>query len=329
MQIRVPGDVEFAALMPMGLQQEIKGAASESAYVFGDGERASKTRFDYGGVLFITHELDKNTQLQFRRSASKWLNEMSDIVNKKHRRNEDGTPMAFENLQMAGNGAIGWRVNSLFTAYMDVGKSSILWKLRGRPEDMAATRRAYNFLIAGTTPRETFSTPARPGVCLPYLFIPDDGETSRVIAMTYRLKSHPDVTIWLEDASAGVVEELGRDDDQSPAYRIPNFWVQYKLVDEKLTSLWNFPTTRPIEMNGIKGSASYMKITRADKSEDFGFFAVVRGRAAGAREFSDLSLLVVRDSAKARGKKIAPIDEKIFLKIAEGVAASVKRRPTR
>lgn len=150
MQIRVPGDVEFAALMPMGLQQEIKGAASESAYVFGDGERASKTRFDYGGVLFITHELDKNTQLQFRRSASKRLNEMSDIVNKKHRRNEDGTPMAFENLQMAGNGAIGWRVNSLFTAYMDVGKSSILLKVRGRPEDMAATRRAYNFLIAGT-----------------------------------------------------------------------------------------------------------------------------------------------------------------------------------
>jgi hypothetical protein len=86
---------------------------------------------------------------------------------------------------------------------------------------------------------------------------------------------------------------------------------------------------RSIAMNGKKGLASFVKITRSDKSEDFGYFAVVRGVAGSTQESPDLRLLVVRNAAKAHAKNILPIDEKMFLQIAERVTASVKYRSTR
>lgn len=329
MQIKLPGDVELAALMPAGFQQEIKSAASAPAYVFQDGTKASLTSFYYGGVLFITHELDHSRQMAFRKSAISWQHEMSDIVNKERKKNTDGTPMVFENLQTEQSGPLGWRVDESYIAYLDVGKSSVLWKMTGRPDIVQRIRHDYQSLKAAAVARETFSVPASSGVCLPYIFLNDDGQTHHTIAMSYRLKAHPDVTIWLEDASAAGFQDQEREQRLSPAYRIADFWGQYIHVDEKSTSLWNLPRMRSIAMNGKKGLASFVKITRSDKSEDFGYFAVVRGVAGSTQESPDLRLLVVRNAAKAHAKNILPIDEKMFLQIAERVTASVKYRSTR
>jgi hypothetical protein len=329
LQLKLPGNVEHAALPAAAFKSEFKGAASESGYAFPDGQPASETSFFYGGSLFVTHELDKATQSNFRLNAKSWKADLSSTVNKEHRKGADGKPMVYEDLHRADSPAIGWRVDNLFTSYIDVGKTSLLWKVRGAPDSFPFLRRDYLSLTSGAISRESFSVPSGPGVCLPYSFISDDGKTDRAIAMTYRLVSHPDITVWLEDASAATYKDLRREQRSLPLYQIADFWAQYKHYDEKLISLWTAPGVRPVGLNGITGLASFMKIVRGNKSEDFAYLAIVRGIPRAAKDTPDVRLLVVRDSVKARERNVVPLDEKSFLELAEGVASSVIGRPIR
>jgi hypothetical protein len=235
----------------------------------------------------------------------------------------------FEYLPKNKSEALGWRVDESHIAYINVGKIGVLWKSIARTSDSVKVRANYQRLTDGVVPRETFSVPTQSGVCLPYLFIADDGSVAFNVAMSYRLKSHPDVTIWLSESSAATYRDKGGEERLGPAYRIADFWAQYKLYDEKFTPMWSPLSTRPVRMNSSYGLASFMKINRRDQSEDFGYLAFVQGKPGQAQFVPELSLLVMRDSSKARSKGLAPVDEKTFLEMAEGIVSSIKRRPTR
>ena len=81
----------------------------------------------------------------------------------------------------------------------------------------------------------------------------------------------------------------------------------------------------PVTLAGYKGLSSFVKFIRHDDAVDYGYAAVVRGDPNAKEDTPDLMVYVIRDSHNAKGKEPMPKDE--FLKMAETIAASVKRRP--
>jgi hypothetical protein len=164
---------------------------------------------------------------------------------------------------------------------------------------------------------------------LPYAFIKDDGQAYRSISDAYRLKAYPHITVWLEDETAAEHTDPIREENARPDRRIADFWSQYKLIDEQVSTLWRFPPLHIVKMDNRIGLSSFVKITRADKSKDYGFFAVVRGQPNAKGNRPDLRLYVIRDSTQAGHKPASALDEKSFLSMAEKIAASVRARSVR
>jgi hypothetical protein len=208
----------------------------------------------------------------------------------------------------------------------------------------------YEVIINGARQRDMYETPNLQGVCLPYSFIQDDGLTERKIGMAYRLKSHPDITVWLEDSSAAeydiATEEGKRHSKQAePASRMNDFWSQYESPEEtQVNTIWNVPNhLHSVKLDGREGKASFVEITHLEKpvkttfhgkSEyrpktiDYGYLAIVRGDAKAKQDTPDLRFYVIRNAESAIKKGIKPLDKDEFLKLAEEIAATVKHRPS-
>lgn len=328
MQLALPGDADFSAMQPSDFKNEFKGSAVQPAYQFPDGQSAAFVKIQYGGNLFVTHPLGESEQTKFRSIARDWMNDLSRTIKKGHGKGASGKPLQFENLA-SQNTMIAWRVNRDYIVYKEVGKNSILWKAEGEVEDVPTLSRDSLALVTGALPRGIFSLPEGAGVCLPYAFIRDDGQAYRSISVAYRLKAYPDITVWLEDETAEEHTDPVREENAQPDRRIADFWSQYKLIDEQISMLWRFPSLHSVKMDNRSGLSSFVKIRRKDKSEDYGFFAVVRGQPNAKGDRPDLRLYVIRDSTQAGHKPVSALDEKSFLAMAENIAASVRARSVR
>ena len=171
--------------------------------------------------------------------------------------------------------------------------------------------------------RKLYEVPAEQGFCLPYGFIAgDSGQEKRNMAVTFRLKEHPDVTIFFQD--------LGT--NPGPGERRPDPKMNTK---DYVTYFWNVRyghSFRDIKLHGKGFSspdmdnrqavAAFAKFTRYDKEVDYGYVAMVKGRENSTEP--DLLFYVMRDSRQV--KDHPPMDKDELEKMAEHIISTIKRR---
>ncbi|ELQ6215051.1 T6SS immunity protein Tli4 family protein [Cronobacter dublinensis] len=177
-------------------------------------------------------------------------------------------------------------------------------------------------LLSRFRPRNLYEVPSSQGFCLPYGFITNDsGHESRNMGVTYRLKNHPDVTIFFQDLgpSSGPGERRP-DPNMSAKDYVTYFWnVRYghSFRDIKLYGKgFSYP-----DMDNRKAVAASAKFTRYDKQIDYGYVAFVKGETP---EEPDLLFYVIRDSRQARGNP--PVAQGEIEKMAEHIVSTIKRR---
>jgi hypothetical protein len=223
--------------------------------------------------------------------------------------------------------ATAWRVdpNETYVA-AQVGDRLVDMALNDGLPQTAGDATSIPALIGSLQPRPTFTVPSEPGVCLPYTFVRDDGKKYRYISMTYLLNDHPDVQVTIKDATAANPEPGIRTKNAEPKAVTVGFWSQQLTQAKEVRPLWE-PSTRAVTLAGYGGLASFVQLTREDGSIDYGYLAVVRGDPNAKEDTPDLMLFIIRDgkAAKAKGKMALGKDE--FIKMAETIAGSVKRRP--
>jgi hypothetical protein len=171
--------------------------------------------------------------------------------------------------------------------------------------------------------RNIYERPQKEGACIPYAFITAPKGTPRSISTTYRLKSHPDITIWLEDSTGGHPPKEVNPNRVTAEYDNEFFWTQ-NYQDRKRTK---FLDDGDIKLADIKGKFTMVELTRRDDTTDYGFFASARGDA-DKPDPTDIKMFVIRDAKNAMAKGITPMSKDEFIKLAHAIAASVSKRPT-
>lgn len=318
MQFDLPGAVEVAATTKSDLKRKI-GPRPTS---FLDGQSASLAGLIYGGDLEVVHglsraELDafiaRRTEVRERfRADSK-----SNISTGK-------SQAVFRELPTAPLDGIGFEAQGHRFLTLRFGDQAISWVgFTGLPESKA--QKDYLRILQGLKPRATFQIPSEAGVCVPYGFIQDEETEARGIRVAYRLLEHPDVTILLQDASAASRPPGQLDVVKVAQYRIDEFWSQYNAGMTGLTSNWK-PAYRPVKLAEQPGLKSFVRFFREVGVEDYGYVAVAPGDHEAKGDVPDLVLYVIRDAENAKAKGVAPMSKSAFLDLAEGIAASVKRR---
>lgn len=170
--------------------------------------------------------------------------------------------------------------------------------------------------------RKLYEAPAEQGFCIPFGFIADDsGHEPRNLGVTYRLKNHPDVTIFFQDFGPNLGPgERRPDPDMSPKDYVTYFWnVRYGHSFREI-KLYGKEFTYP-EIDNRKAVAAFAKFTRLSKEVDYGYVAFVKGTTP---DEPDLLFYVMRDSRQAKGNP--PMGKDELEKMAERIVSSIKRR---
>ena len=327
LSLNLPGPVEVGAMT----SNQFIGNSDASVYSFADGQRAGYSRFLYGGLLAITHPLSaqeiKETALQFKSSMAR----VGAQIASGETDSVDGTKLRLHGLTLPAP-ATGWQTVSAnhfsMTAYLPVGNVAIKWRISAATERSPAYRKDLEAFLFGVRPRPILTVPAENGVCLPNVFVQDSGRANvtRIVATTYRLREHPDVTIMVEDATATAVPD-GRDPKlYSAVYKSNFFWTQrYRTAVKSLKSLLNRKHNK-IKLARQDAVETMFQLERENGTEDFGYLVISRGDPDAAVDTPDIMLYVIRDADNAKKKGFTPVPKDEFFAMAKSIAASVQRR---
>lgn len=183
--------------------------------------------------------------------------------------------------------------------------------------------------------RKLYEVPAEQGFCLPYGFIAgDSGHEPRNMGVTYRLKDHPDVTIFFQDF--GVNGEI-LTDKGSMKEAMTHMWNNSYLMGASKKELL-FPKWQSIKMDNRKGMGTFVKATYSNVPVydykghvierlnyiDYGYAAYIRGNKENRNKEPNLLLYVSQNTEQAKGKP--PMSKDELKKLAEHIVSSVKRR---
>ena len=184
-------------------------------------------------------------------------------------------------------------------------------------------------------PRNLYEVPTEQGFCFPYGFIAgDSGHEKRNMGVTYRLKDHPDVTIFFQDL--GTNGEIPTDKG-SMKEAMTRMWNSRYLMGASKKELL-FPKWKFIKIDSREGMRTFVKATydnvpvydyKGHVTErlnyiNYGYLAYVRGDKEARNKEPDLLLYVSQDSEQAKGQP--PMDKDELEKMAERIVRSVKRR---
>ncbi|XLZ69666.1 T6SS immunity protein Tli4 family protein [Massilia sp. SR12] len=324
--ISLPPNVELAAVPHNSIAEEITGAAMLSEAKFKDGQVAGWSRIIYtNGLILVSTELNSEEIADLRSR----LNEQPERERRELKQldTSKSRAMVVSRLKTVSPQILAWSLGPHISYLQQLG-NHVLFTGVSSDNSLAASTRDFESLSANTTYREIFSVPSESGVCLPFSFIKDRGVEPRSVSVTYRLKSHPDVTVVLTDANALVHKDPIRKRNAEPEVKTANFWAQYEVsrTGKEVRTRWFPNSKRAIEMDGRKGIASFVNIVRKDDSKDVGFLAIVPGDPTAKTDAPELTLFVVREANHARAKGIEPITEEAFLELARSIASSVQVR---
>jgi len=194
-EFSLPGDAS-AALYP--LEMVAKLAAPPAFLVqasFPDGQVAGYTQWEYRGGLYVTPVVEPAQGKELLRRFNRLKLEARSYA-AHHKVDDLRIPQSFEDL--SGPAREAWRRATGYDGTWNLSGVILHWSSTYGPDTAQANAQAYRWLT-NSRPRAPFEMPTGQGVCLPSLFIPDDGRVDRFIASTYRLKEHPDVTVWVQD----------------------------------------------------------------------------------------------------------------------------------
>jgi hypothetical protein len=326
-QLSFPGDVEVAANSAKTAEAGYIIGNDQPRFEFADGQYAGWSTLVYLGRLYASHPLSAAERERLAMSARQSAFRTLDAVRKK-KKDKAGNALVFEELDTKPFVGEASRVNAAYNASLFVGDTLFWISLPGYDTTWKDQRNVVDGLLAGLASRQIGSIPIKPGVCVPYMFVGDDGQPRRHIAMTYRLREHPDITIMLEDSSAVEIDPKANPEVYDPEGISDSFWSRYDNTYRKsLRSVWSTPYRR-IKLADSKGLESFVKIVRDNDAVDYGYLVVARGDPKAKEDTPDLMLYVIQDSKNAKAKGIEPLGKDAFLAMAQTVAASVKRRPT-
>ena len=184
-------------------------------------------------------------------------------------------------------------------------------------------------------PRKLYEVPAEQGFCMPYGFIAgDSGHEPRNMGVTYRLKDHPDVTIFFQDF--GMNGEILNDKD-SVKDAVTRMWNNDYLMGASKKELQP-PKWQHIKMDGRDGMGTFVKATYSNVPVydynghvaerlnyiNYGYLAYIRGDKENRNNEPDLILYVSQSARQAKGKP--PMGKDELKKMAEHIVGSVKKR---
>ncbi|SPR99843.1 T6SS immunity protein Tli4 family protein [Cupriavidus taiwanensis] len=328
--LKLPGEVEVAALSAADFREYAAG--NGDAYPrskFPDGQYAFGPMQSFMGLLMVSQPEEESRRREFRQAAER--RKVADLTRLKanHGITPRGQRANLETLATARHAGVAWRMGSNYSTYIEVGRSALWWGVSGRPEEKAVLEKYYLTLINGVQPRPLFTVPSVPGVCLPHVFISDDATNPRSISVAYRLREHPDVTVWMEDRNARVVDKIGNPSAYSAAARADFFWMQdYAGNYQSVRSLWQ-ELYKDVTVPAGRGVESFVALKRKDGTEDYGYLLSLRGEPNAKEDRPDLMMYVIRDAAYARAKGLDPISREGVLELGKTIAASMRALPVK
>ncbi len=313
----------------MTFDQFLKNS-EERAYQFDDGESAFYSHFQYGGNIAITGPLTKDQSATLLVDQRKGFEGIKGAIATGRKLAGNGTKLNIERLDTAEAGN-GWKMFNAsevtYAAYPQVPGHAVSWILAGTAEDGADIHKYLRTFQTGARPRATQSVPAEKGVCMPHLFVRDGGDDSarRLVAATYRLRAHPDVTVMLKDATATGVPSNSSEEKYSAIYQSNFFWTQDYQQAKSVKSLLNGSHNK-VKLAGRDAVETMFSIVRRDNTEDFGYLVVARGDPKAAVDTPDVMMYVIRNAENAKKKGIAPLGKDAFFAMAKSISVSVKHR---
>jgi len=317
MTVAFPGEIDVAAATLADIQKYSDPPSSS----FVDHQPAPWSDLGYLGGVRVIHGLDAAKLNDLIQRWADGRDKFRNVAGAK----KSAAP--YKDLSVAPLEGFAFQAQGLRYLTIKFGEHIFTWDgFSGVSEKQA--QEEFDTVIRGIQPRSLHSVPEMQGVCLPYAFIRDDGARRRYIAMTYRLREHPDVTIMLKDRNAVEIDSKANPAVYDPESISDSFWSRYDNTYRKsLRSVWSSPY-KHIKLANSKGLESFVKIVRKDDAVDYGYLVVTKGDPAAKEDTPDLMLYVIQDSKNAKAKGIAPMEKEAFLSMAQTIAASVKRRPT-
>jgi hypothetical protein len=215
-----------------------------------------------------------------------------------------------------------------------VGNIYFSWyKSVGRISEFKNIQASAQTIVDSLRPRPLFDVPKENGLCLPYLFIADDGKGKHEIGMTYRLKAHPDITINLRSKTAESTPKKGdweSPDSVTDRSRTIMFWAGWVAQAKSSRSVWRFPSMRPTRLAGRLGLKSFVGVVweQDETEESYTYHAIARGDPDHPETVPDVQLVIEQQRQNALKKGIKPLTKEEVLDLAAKVSASVTLRPT-
>jgi hypothetical protein len=199
-------------------------------------------------------------------------------------------------------------------------------------QDSAAVKHSLYEVLNGLEFRRDYEIPKGEGICMPGIFVAANGNSSRNIAVTFRLAEHPDVTIMFKEKTSSQPVNfvdvhnmpVGRQANLTSREQNEFVWKYSGLGQEVKLDHDPLPF-HTVELDGRKGVSSFGTIKRDDGTTDYGYLATVQGDPNAAVDTPDLTLLIQRTAKYAKGNPLVSNEE--LKQIAKDIAASVKRRP--
>jgi hypothetical protein len=218
-----------------------------------------------------------------------------------------------------------WAEGLARTVFLWRGGHTFLYRVGGADEQKINAR--VKHIVEDLRSRDTFEAPPEQGLCVQGGFLHERNNPSHVIGVTYRLKEHPEVEIYLEE-KASPNNLRGTTSIRGPAEEVRFFWEanygaddkQHKLIHPHIPGVVHFPD---VTIGGYKGKSSFVELTHQDDSIDYGYMAYAIGEAANDRYPPTLMLYVVRTAKRAIGE---PLSKDQIKEMAEHIAASIRRR---
>lgn len=324
MQLRLPGSADVAALPFKAMQRHLREPGLVYGFTFPDGVPAL-----LANLPAISHPLNESERAALWADAVAQKNRVT--AKSERRRKEQGTTASdvaeLPNNFLDASTAIGWVANnSRIVVFRPVGDSFTEWSENLSDADS----------ILKVRPRSTFETPKEPGLCMPYVFVPDNGNMRGRLSISYRLKDHPDIQVTLTDASNLIktnttrmseAEIKLRSKNAAPESQIAGYWHLVLNGARKYESQWLLPsTTKAVTLAGYEGRQSFVRLTMDDGTLNYGYYAVASGEADSAESTTDIHLHIEQDVRLAQGK--TPLNKDQFIEMAQAIAKSVQRRPT-
>jgi hypothetical protein len=319
MQLSLPEAADIATVTPDSILKSDSTGHSAKAY-FADGQTGWYSSVGYFGPVNATGPLSEQEIATLRKRLER---ETLQVKSHQKSRKRKDAKAKFAVLPTPGWDGVAWDFGSAIYGRLFGAGQYYAWEVSTEPQHRDFLEARFKTLIAGLAPRKNFTLPAVAGVCHPHFFVRDAGKEYRNVATSYRLRSHPDVTLVLQDTNAVGIETFQNPDRFTARSKTNFFWTQRYQSPISRETLSN----DAISFAGQKGLEIRLKLGREDGSEDYGYSVFTRGDPDAKQDTPDLMLILIRNAADAKAKGRTPISEEAFFALAKTVAASVKVRP--